>query len=82
MFSVGMMHAYTLVMATPNYSKKIVKVHEYKGDLKMVELSCGHRVERSVWSGRPLPKSGKLTCHHCADAARNRNDQQADSTDD
>lgn len=51
-----------------NNRRKIVKIHEYRGDLKKVELDCGHFVERAVWSGRSLPKSNKLACDRCAHA--------------
>jgi len=52
-----------------NYSRKIVEVHEWRGDLKRVELQCGHFVERAVWSGRPLPKSNRLACDSCKRAS-------------
>lgn len=51
-------------MAKSN-SKKIVKVHDWSGTLKRIELECGHTIERSVHEGRPLPKSNKLTCGEC-----------------
>lgn len=57
-----------------NNSRKIVKVHEHRGDLKRIELDCGHFVERSVWSGRPLPKSGRLACGSCAHAEQETNE--------
>jgi hypothetical protein len=57
-----------------NNSKKIVKVHDWRGELKRVELACGHFVERAVRSDRPFPKSGKLTCDRCAYAERETNE--------
>ncbi len=51
-------------MAKTN-SKKIVKVHEWRGTLKKVELECGHLVERQVYEGCPLPKTNKLSCDEC-----------------
>ena len=55
-------------MAKSN-SKKIVKVHDWRGELKRVELECGHLVERSICADRPLPKSNKLSCGSCTQDA-------------
>lgn len=52
--------------------KKIVHVHAWKGDLKRVELACGHIVERSVSQHRPLPKDRMLGCDTCVQMAKER----------
>lgn len=52
--------------------KKIVHVHAWKGDLKRVELACGHIVERLIWQHRPLPKDRKLACDICTQMAKER----------
>lgn len=50
-------------------SKKIVKVREWRGTLKRIELECGHWVERAIYDGKPLPKSNRLSCDRCSNPA-------------